>query len=106
MTLKLNEFDKIMLKHNNMKLIPISKLREYLIYLISNWSIILWYDWLIITDKWTLWPLMLVFDFGRVWLWKDETNNLAIINVDELLERAISEGYDINNLYVDVVYKN
>lgn len=74
-------------------------------HLINNWYEILWYDWIIIDDKWTLWPLSLIFDFSRWNNTFDEKNNLSLLNISKLYEIAKNEWYNLNNLYIDVVYQ-
>lgn len=82
-----------------------SKLKYYIIELINNWYEILWYDWIIINKRWTLWPMSLIFDFCRKDYTAEERNNLALNNIDELFNKAIKEGFLMDDLYVDIVIK-
>lgn len=82
-----------------------SALKDYLIDLINYWYEILWYDGIIIDEQWTLWPISLIFDFSRANYSFNEKNNLAIKNIDEILKKTKEEGYNLDNLYVDVVFR-
>ena len=80
-------------------------LKEHIKELLKNWYEILWYDGIIINNEWTNWPLSLIFDFSRENYSINEKNNLAIKNIKELLKRTVKEWYNLNDLYVDIVYK-
>lgn len=83
-----------------------SVLKSYIMELITNWYKILWYDWIIFNKQWTLWPLLLIFDFCRKNNSYTEKNKLAIENIDNLIKTARKEWYNLDDLYVDIVFDN
>ena len=85
--------------------IHFSVLKKFLQDIIDNWYEILWYDGIIVDKNWTLWPISLIFDFSRKEASKKKKNILALKNINTLYDEAKKEGYNLDNLYVDVVIK-
>ncbi len=81
-------------------------LKEVLEWLMENWYEILWYDGMIVNERWVEWPLSLIFDFSRKNYSVIERNKLALKNVDVLIKQTKEGWYDLNDLFVDLIIRN
>ncbi len=82
-----------------------SKLKEYIIDLVKNWYEILWYDWIIINKKGTIWPVSLIFDFSINNKEVIDKYNTIIQSIPDLIKKTKDEWYNLEDLYVDVIFK-